>query len=146
LLLGVLVGISPWFHFKNALAFATVGVIALVQVARGTTGQERARRLLTLCAPIVISAVGYELIVRAWYGSWLPTRMFPPGNNVFALSEGRGLAAASFDAARGLLTNNPALLLILLGLPLWMREWPGPFRRLAVIVAPTILLQATFND
>jgi hypothetical protein len=146
LLLGVLVGMSPWFHFKNALAFATVGVIALVQVVRSTTGQDRARRLLTLAAPMAIAAIGYELVVRDWYGSWLPTRMFPPGNNVFALSEGRGLAAASFDAARGLLTNNPALLLILLGLPLWMRAWPGPFRRLALIVAPTILLQATFND
>lgn len=145
-MLGVLVALSPWFHFKNAIAFATVGAIALVQVARSTTGVDRARRLLLLTAPIATSLIGYELIVHAWYGSWLPTRMFPASAHAFALSEWRGLAAASFDSARGLLTNNPALLLILLGLPIWMRRWQGPFRRLGLIVVPTILLQATFND
>ena len=145
-LLGVLVGIAPWLHFKNALAFATIAAIAFVQVARGTRGSARARDLALLAAPIAVSLIGYEVSLEAWYGSLSPTRMFPPGNQAFALSEARGLAAASFDSARGLLANNPALLLILPGLPVWLSRWRGAFLRLALVLGPTILVQATFND
>jgi hypothetical protein len=146
LLLGVLAGVSPWFHFKNSLAFGTIAAIAFVQVARSSAGRERSRRLVLLTAPIAVSLVGYELSNLDWYGSWLPTRMVLPGNHVFALSAPRGLAAVSFDASRGLFTNSPALLLILAGLPIWLRLFRGPFLRLALVVAPTILLQATFSD
>src|SRR5204863_3472142 len=41
---------------------------------------------------------------------------------------------------------NPALMLILAGVPLWFVRWRGPFLRLVLVVGPTILLQATFND
>jgi hypothetical protein len=146
LLLGALVGISPWFHFKNALAFGTVAAIAFVQIGRSTNGPEPVRRLLLLGVPVLVAVVGYELSVRAWYGSWLPTRMVQSGNEAFALNPTRGIAAASFDSARGLLTNNPALLLILAGLPVWLRQWGGPFARLALVLVPTILFQATFNQ
>lgn len=146
LLLGALVAVSPWFHFKNALAFGTVAVIAFVQVVRRSDGPERVRRELALALPVLVSLVGYELTVRAWYASWLPTRMVQPGNALFALSEARGLAAVSFDSTRGLLTNNPALLLILAGLPVWLRLFRGPVLRLALVLGPSIFLQATFSD
>ena len=146
LLLGALAGASPWFHFKNALAFGTVFAIVFVQVVRGTDGADRIRRLLLLSVPALVSIIGYELAVHAWYESWSPTSMFPPGNEAFVLSEARGITAVSFDSARGLFTNNPALLLILAGLPVWMMRWRGPFLRLASVLGPTILLQATFND
>jgi hypothetical protein len=147
LLLGVLVGVSPWFHFKNALAFSTIAALAFVQVLRGPEDRsERVRRLLALAVPALVSAIGYELTIHAWYASWLPTRMVPPGNELFALSVPRGLAAVSFDSARGLFTNNPALLLILAGLPVWLRRCPGPVLRLALVLGPTILAQATFSD
>jgi hypothetical protein len=145
-LLGVLVGVSPWFHFKNALAFGTMAAIAFVQIGRSTNGPERVRRLLLLGVPVLVALVGYEISIRSWYGSWLPTRMVQSGNEAFALSPTRGIAAASFDSARGLLTNSPALLLILAGLPVWLRLWRGPFARLALVLVPTILLQATFNQ
>src|SRR5207247_932715 len=96
----------------------------------------RLRRLLLLTVPAVASAIAYELIIRDWYGSWLPTRMFPSGNEAFALSPVRGLAAASFDSARGLLTLNPALFLILVGLPLWLSRERRPFLRVALVVGP----------
>jgi hypothetical protein len=146
LLLGALVGVSPWFHFKNALAFGTIAVIAFVQVMSSTHGAQRLRRLLLLTVPVLVSVAGYELAVRAWYGSWLPTRMTGPGNEAFALNVARGIAAASFDSARGLLTNNPALLLILAGLPVWLRLWRGPFLRLALVIGPSILVEATYNN
>jgi hypothetical protein len=146
-LLGLLVGVSPWFHFKNAIAFGTIGAVAFIQVTRSSEGgRERVRQLLALTVPVVGFGIAYELTIRAWYGSWLPTRMVQPGNSVFALSEGRGLAAVSFDSARGLLTNNPALLLILAGVPIALRRCPGPVLRLALVLAPTILLEATFSD
>ena len=146
-LLGVLVGASPWFHFKNAIAFGTIVAIAFVQVARGPeSGRERVRQLLALTVPLLVLGIGYELTIRDWYASWLPTRMVQPGNALFALSEARGLAAVSFDSAHGLLTNNPALLLVLAGFPVWLRRFPGPVLRLALVLVPTILLQATFSD
>ena len=146
LLLGTLVGVSWWFHFKNGLAFGTIAAIAFVQVVRSPAGRERTRRLLLLAAPVAVSLVGYELSNLDWYGSWSPTRMVLPGNSVFALSETRGLAAVSFDAGRGLFTNSPALLLIFAGLPVWLRLARGPFLRLALVLGPTIFLQATFSD
>ena len=146
LLLAALIGMSPWFHFKNALAFGTLALVALVQIARRTSGDERVRKLLLLGVPVVLAAVGYELAVRAWYGSWLPTRMIPPGPEAFAISPTRGVAAASFDAARGVLANNPALMLIWAGLPVWLIRWRYPFVRLMLIIGPAILVQATFNN
>lgn len=146
LLLGTLVGVSWWFHFKNSLAFGTIAAIALVQVARSPAGRDRFRRLLLLTAPVAVSLVGYGLSNLDWYGSASPTRMVLPGNSVFALNEARGLAAVSFDAGRGLFTNSPALLLIFAGLPVWLRLFRGPFLRLALVLGPTIFLQATFSD
>jgi hypothetical protein len=145
-LLGVLVGAAPWFHYKNVVAFGTVAAIVFVQVARGTEGSERIRRLALLAGPAVASLVAYEVVIRTWYGSWLPTHMVPPTLHIFALSEERGIAAASFDAARGLFTNDPALLLILAGLPLWLARFRGSFLRVAWALGPTILVQATFSD
>jgi hypothetical protein len=146
LLLGALIGLSPWFHFKNGLPFGTIAVIAFVQVARERGGADRVRRLLALSTPILVSLVGYELSIRVWYGSWSPARMVLPGNRLFALSALRGLAAVSFDSTRGVLTNDPALLLILAGLPVWLRLCRGPVLRLALVLGPTILLEATFSD
>jgi len=68
------------------------------------------------------------------------------GNQVFAISEERGLAAGSFDSARGLLSNNPALLLILAGLPVWWTRWRAECQRVALAIAPAILIHATFNN
>ena len=146
LLLGTLVGASWWFHFKNGLAFGTIAAIAVVQVARSSAGRDRLRRLLVLTAPVAGSLVGYVVSNLAWYDSPSPTRMVLPGNSVFALSEARGLAAVSFDASRGLFSNSPALLLIFAGLPVWLRLFRGAFLRLALVLGPTIFLQATFSD
>jgi hypothetical protein len=145
-LLGVLVGLSPWIHFKDAQPFGAVAAIAIVQVGRSSAGRARLRNLALLGTPILVSVVGYELNVRDWYGSWLPWRMVPPGRELFAMSPARGLAAASFDSAYGLLANNPALLLVLAGLPIWLVRAPKAFLRLSLVVGSTILVQATFND
>ena len=101
---------------------------------------------MRFAAPLAVLVVGYELSIVDWYDSWSPTRMVLPGNRLFAVSEARGLAAVSFDASRGLFTNNPALLLSRAGLPVWLRLFRGPFLRLALVLGPTILLQATFSD
>jgi hypothetical protein len=147
LLLGVLVGVSPWVHFKNALPFGMVATLAFVQVIRSReVGRERLRELLAFATPVLVSLIGYELSIKVWYASWLPTHMVPRGNVLFALSFPRGLAAVSFDSARGLFTNNPALLLILAGLPVWIRRCPRPVLRLALVLAPMIVSQATFSD
>ena len=146
LILGVLVGVAPWLHLKNGLPFATIAVVAAVQIWRGTSARQRTTALLLLAAPVVGSAVGYEVALHAWYGSWSPTRMLPPGNEAFRLSEARAMSAVSFDAARGLLANNPALLLILPGLPVWFRLYRGAFLRVALVLTPALLFQATFHD
>jgi hypothetical protein len=72
--------------------------------------------------------------------------MVPSDRRLFALDPARGVAAASFDSARGLLANNPALLLLLPGLPIWFARRPAAFLRLSLVVGSTILVQATFNQ
>jgi hypothetical protein len=121
-------------------------VIVVVQVARSTNGRGRVRRILLLTAPASLSVVAYELVTKAWYGTWIPTPFGLPGHKLFALSEARGLTAVSFDSARGLFPNAPAMLLILVGLPLWYARFRGPVLRLAVVVAPSILIDATYSD
>jgi hypothetical protein len=145
-LLSVLVGVSPWIHSKFLLAIGTVLAIVLVQVARSTEGRERVRRILLLTVPALASVVAYELVTKAWYGTWIPTPFGLPGHKLFALSEARGLTAVSFDSARGLFPNAPAMLLILIGIPLWYARFRGPVLRLAVVVAPSILIDATYSD
>jgi hypothetical protein len=144
LLLGALVGVSPWIHVKDAPVFGAIVLVAFVQLARTSVG--RVRNLLLFGVPVIVSVIGYELAIRSWYGSWLPTHMFPPGTNAFSITPWRGIAAASFDSSRGLLSINPALLLILAGLPLWLSRWRYPFLRLAFVIAPSIVVQATYRD
>jgi hypothetical protein len=145
-MLSVLVGVSPWIHSKYLLALGTVLAIVVVQVARSTEGRERVRRILLLAGPASASVVAYELVTKARYGTWIPTPFGLPGHKLFALSEARGLTAVSFDSARGLFPNAPAMLLILVGLPLWYARFRGPVVRLAVVVAPSILIDATYSD
>jgi hypothetical protein len=145
-LLGVLVGVSPWVHSKYLLAVGTALAILVVQVARTADGRARVRRILLLTLPVLASFVAYELVTKAWYGTWIPTPFGLPGRKLFALSETRGLSAVSFDSARGLFANAPAMLLILVGLPLWYARFRGPVLRLALVVVPSILIDATYND
>jgi hypothetical protein len=145
-LLGALVAVAPWFHFKNVLVCAPIAAFALVQVGRSSTGRRRISSALLFSAPVICSAIGYELAVHSWYGSWSPTAMFPPGTRVFALDPVRGLAAGSFDGSRGLLSNDPALMLIFAGLPIWAWLRRRSFALLAIAVAPAILIEATFDD
>ena len=147
LLLGALVACSPWVHFKNGFAFATIVVIAVVLTFRRSSGLARLGMPALVLVPALASAIWYELTIHSWYRSWLPTHMITPGNNkLFALSPFRGLGALSFDASHGLLSNNPALLLILAGLPVWFWRSRSSFLRLALVIGPTILLESTFND
>ena len=146
LLLGALVACSPWVHFKNGFAFTTIVVIAVVLTLRRSSGLARLGMPALVLVPALTSAIWYELTVHSWYRSWLPTHMITPGNNkLFALSPFRGLGALSFDASHGLFSNNPALLLILAGLPVWFWRSRSSFLRLALVIGPTILLESTFT-
>jgi hypothetical protein len=93
-----------------------------------------------------VSAVLYELSIRAWFGGWNPTLMSPPGREVFAFSPIRGLTAGSFNVSHGIFTSNPAWLLMLTGLPIWYSRARGSFLRFALVVGPAIVIQSTFND
>jgi hypothetical protein len=145
-MLSFLVGASPWIHSKYLLALGTVLAIVVVQVARSTEGRERVHRILLLAVPASASMVAYELVTKTWYGTWIPTPFGLPGHKLFALSEARGFSAVSFDSARGLFPSAPAMLLILVGIPLWYARFRGPVLRLAVVVAPSILIDATYSD
>jgi hypothetical protein len=145
-LLSVLVGVSPWVHSKYLLALGTVLAIVAVQVGRSTQARNRVRRLFLLVVPALASVVAYELVTKAWYGTWIPTPFGLPGHKLFALSEPRGFSAVSFDSARGLFPNAPAMLLILVGLPLWHARFRGPLMRLALVIGPSILIDATYSD
>ena len=145
--LGTCIGFSPWIHIKTVPAFAAVGIIAGYRALTARDARSRVRACTALAVPAGILIVGFELATHAWFGSWDPRAAFPPGPpSVFGLAPSSGLAAASFDVARGLFTNSPALLTLFIGLPLWARRAPALFVRVALIVVPGLIIHSTFND
>jgi hypothetical protein len=146
LTLSLLAGFAPWVHLKNIPAAVTIVVVAAVSTYRRLRPGRRVGALTLVIAPASIAAIVYEASIRDWYGGWSPTRMTQPGRDVFELNPIRGLEAALFDSSHGLFTSNPAYALVLVGLPLWAWRSRDSFIRLALIVGPSILVEATFSD
>jgi hypothetical protein len=144
--LSLLAGFAPWVHLKNIPAAVTIVVVAAVSTYRRARPGRRVGALILVIAPALLSAIVYELSIRDWYGGWSPTRMTQPGRDVLELNPIRGLEAALFDSSHGLFASNPAYALVLVGLPIWAWRARASFIRLALIVGPSILVQATFSD
>lgn len=145
-LLGLILGIGPWIHVKVLLSFATIGIIAVTQLllAKKVWGN-KIKDLMALGLPALILIGLFEWKLYQWYGVVLPSQTFA-GDIMFFVSAVDSLPAILFDATKGIFTNNPAFLLIFLGLPIWLRKVPWQVFRLLLIVGPSLYLQLTFLD
>ncbi len=139
-LLGTILGTLPWVHFKTLLPAAVIGLLGVYQIAKGER-PALVKNLVALILPAAILLIAFELKNHQWYGVWLPNQIYGSDVQPFQLSPLRSLPAMAFDASKGLFTNNPALLLLFVGLPLWCKQarrlfWPAA----AVFVASLALL------
>jgi hypothetical protein len=140
-LLGVILGLGPWFHVKLFLSFATIGVIAVIQIL--VFSKTKTKDLLFLCLPSFFLIGLFEIKLFQWYGVLLPNNTFS-GDIMFKVSILKSLPALFFDSTKGLLINNPAFFIIIFGIPLWIRKNPLQILKLAIIILPSFLLQSTF--
>lgn len=146
MLLGFILGVGPWFHVKALLSFAIIGIIGVSQVLLSKkTWKDRGKDLLALTLPALILVGLFEWKLYQWYGVILPSRTFA-GDIIFSVSAKDSLPAILFDATKGIFTNNPAFLLIFMGLPIWLRKAPKQILKLLLIIVPSFFLQLTFLD
>lgn len=146
MLLGFILGIGPWIHVKVLLSFATIGLIAVVQILLSKKAwKERSKDLLVLSVPALVLVGLFEWKLHEWYGVILPSQTFA-GDIIFFVSAKDSLPAILFDATKGLFTNNPAFLLIFMGLPIWLHKAPKQIFKLFLIIGPSFFLQLTFLD
>lgn len=147
ILFGLILGIGPWIHVKIILSFGTIGVIAIGQIilAKEKSWQKRTKEIFALAIPAIILMGLFEWKLYEWYGVFLPNQTFA-GDIMFFVSPLKSLPAILFDSTKGLFTNNPALLLIILGLPVWAVKKTGQFVRLLIVLVPSFILQLTFLD
>jgi hypothetical protein len=140
--LSALAGFGPYLHVKTCLMSLTLLLLGLVHWWRN--GRSK-RMLACLLVPAAMLMGIYAVKIHSWYHTWVITAPF--GNGLlFHFAPGPSILANLFDTSRGILPNNPAFLLILLGLPiLWKRDRSTALVTLAVLL-PSLLLQSTFAD
>lgn len=148
--LSLLLGIAPWIHTKATLLAGTIVAIALWQILRAARSKPLPAWRTTfgdvglLLGPAAVLVALFEWKFAGWFGTPLPSQVYQ--EQLFALSPLFSLPAMAFDATKGLFINNPAFLLLFVGLPIWYRHNRGQLGRVAVVILPTLLINATFGD
>lgn len=146
LLLGILLGSGPFIHVKTLMSFAMIGLIAIIQILKNKKPwKNKSAELSILIVPALILIAIFEWKLYEWYGVFLPNQTFA-GDILFLVSPFKSLAAILFDSTKGLFINNPALILIFLGLPLWFKENRWQIFRIILILGPSFILQLSFLD
>lgn len=145
--LGLIAGLLPWIHIKTVLISATIIGIGLYQLWRERPAIRR-QLLALLIVPWLLLLACFELKTHQWFGAWNPSAAYAggAGANLFKQSPLFTIPAMLFDAGKGLLSNNPALWLIFIGLPIWMKRAPRQLKLAALLILPSFLLNATFTD
>jgi hypothetical protein len=140
--LSTLAGFGPYLHVKTVLMSLTLLLLGLLHWWRnGRSG----RMLACLLVPASVLFAIYAVKVHSWYHTWVITAPFSNGL-LFHYPPGEAILANLFDTSRGVLPNNPAYLLILVGLPIWwLRDRTSALVAGAVLL-PSLLLQSTFAD
>jgi hypothetical protein len=146
-LLGLVLGAATWFHFKTLLTFSPLGLLGLYAIWRLP---QTTKRKLFLSACLIIPWLALNLLfefkMHQWFNVWIPSQIYPPSAQLLQVSPLVVIPAMLFDASKGLLNNNPAFWLLLVGLPLWYKLSRQTFWIALLAVLPTIIVQATFSD
>ena len=137
-----LIGFGPYLHVKTCLMSLTLLALGLLHWWRnGRSGKMLACLLLPAGALIAV----YAVTIHAWYHTWVITAPFSNGL-LFHFPPGPSILANLLDTSRGILPNNPAYLLILVGLPIWWKRDRNSALATLAVVMPSLVLQSTFAD
>jgi hypothetical protein len=140
--LSALAGFAPYLHVKTCLMSLTLLALGLLHWWRnGRSG----KTLACLLIPAGVLVAGYAITIHSWYHTWVITAPFSNGI-LFHFAPGPSILANLFDTSRGLLPNNPAYLLILVGLPIWWKRDRNSALITLTVLLPSLLLQSTFAD
>ena len=103
------------------------------------------KTLACLLIPAGVLVAAYAITIHSRYHTWVITAPFSNGI-LFHFAPGPSILANLFDTSRGLLPNNPAYLLILVGLPIWWKRDRNSALITLTVLLPSLLLQSTFAD
>jgi hypothetical protein len=89
-------------------------------------------------------AVIFFWMLHRWFGTFNPTGIYPSYLGV--VSPLKSIPASLFDAKRGLLVYNPAVLLALVGLPLWFVKHKKSLLMVLITLGPAYLITMAFSE
>lgn len=145
-LIGLSLAAGYSLHPKTILMFGTIAAFASLNILHSKdSAQKRAGLLLCLFLPAIIGIGVIEWHLLATQGIWNPSDLYSK-QTLWENSPVLGVFSSWLDPTKGVLINNPAWLLALIGLPMWYRAAPKQFVRIVLIILPSLLLFATFRD
>lgn len=140
--LGGLLGFGIFLHYKM-FSFAAVAFLALCY----RTWLRHRKLPYVGAVPLVIIAAIFLYLTHKWFGVWNPSAVLSDlGVGLRPTAFFKNASAILFDAARGLIPNNPAYLLLFLGIPIWFRKSRVTFIVAVLCIAPQIGTFVLFND
>jgi hypothetical protein len=83
-------------------------------------------------------------VTHRWFGTWNPAGIYP--TYLGMVSPFSSIPASLWDVRRGLFVYNPALLLILCGVPLWWRAHRQSLSRVAIAIVPAYVITMSFSE
>jgi len=90
-------------------------------------------------------ALFFFISTYVWFGVWNPATIYS-GLSFTQASVFFIVSGILFDSMRGILVNNPILLLIPLGLPIWFKSNREKLLIAAFVALPSILILANFGE
>lgn len=145
LVLSIAAGLAPWLHARTyVVSLALLGYAGWVICKTQADPRRRAVRLGALALPAVALMAGALLLQHYMHGAWMPTGVYGKPS-LFALDAVTGSVATLTDQTKGIFSNNPAYLLLIPGTVFWARKDLRSFFLTAIVVGPTLLLNATFR-
>lgn len=142
--LGLIVAASWWIHFKTMLFFGPLSLFILYQIWRESP--HKLNSALCFFIPTAISFIAHEIVIYQWYGTLFPWQIYGKSLALFKVNPGISLAGMLLDAGKGLLSNNPLLLLIFPGLIFWARKHRASLLLVLSCSLPALVIQSTFPD
>lgn len=139
LVFGVILGLMVVIHAKSLSVAIPLGLVMTYKVWKY---QKRLPWLVLLAG--LPFAVFFFWTLHRWFGTWNPAAIYP--TYLGFVSPLESIPASLFDAKRGLLVYNPALLLIFCGLPLWFKKSKSSLYLTLLVTVPALIITMIFSE
>lgn len=126
---GLSLAVLPWLHTRFALLAAGFGVVVLLRLAAADAPvADRVKRLIAWLTVPVVSALGWLLFFKVFYGTFDPRAPYPPEAQRLAWVV-PAILGLLYDGQFGVAAYAPALTAAFAG---WWRTTSGFTRRLGI--------------